>query len=88
MAARIRREDDNLYDLPVGANVTKSNAVYINNGNYRVEPGDNRRAYTSHKKICIGVIQIDSNGNPTKRMYANTKEFHFYKLSNLTPGLA
>ena len=79
MAARIRREDDNLYDLPVGANVTKSNAVYINNGNYRVEPGDNRRAYTSHKKICIGVIQIDSNGNPTKRMYANT---NYYQLFN------
>lgn len=71
MAARIRREEDNLFDLPAGANITKSNAVYINNGSYRVEPGDERRPYTSHKKLCIGVAQLDLNGKPTKKMYAN-----------------
>jgi len=85
MATRIRRDLDNLFDLPVGANVTKTNAVYINNGNYRIEPEDNRQAYTSHKKLCIGVIQLDPNGKPTKKMYANSNYHRLFNKDMLPP---
>ena len=53
--AKINRVDANIFDIPAGANTTKTGAVYINNGNYRIEPTDGRKAFTSHVKICIGV---------------------------------
>ena len=78
--AKIRRTEDNIFDLPVGANVVKSGAVYINSGNYRVEPGDGRKAYTSHKKVCIGVAVLV--GKKT-RMYGNNNYYQLFKSTEL-----
>ncbi len=68
--AKINRVDANIFDIPAGANTTKTGAVYINNGNYRIEPTDGRKAFTSHVKICIGVtvndrsVQTEMGGIP------------------------
>ena len=67
---RISRSDSNLFDLPKGATVNSAGRVYINEGNFRVEPIEGK-PYTSHEKICIGVIQMDENGQKTNKMYAN-----------------
>lgn len=75
--ARINRVDTNIFDIPVGANTTKTGAVYINNGNYRIEPTDGRKAFTSHVKICIGVTVNSSQTGHHNRMYAND---NYYRL--------
>lgn len=83
MGHRIRREPDNLFAIPKGANVTKTNAVYINGNNYRIEPGDGRKAYTSHKKICIGVACLNSDGTPSDKMYGNDSYYRLFQVEML-----
>ena len=77
--AKIQRTEDNIFDIPAGANIVKSGAVYINGSNYRVEPKDGRKAYTSHKKICIGVIVDDKK----VRMYGNSSYYQLFKKLEL-----
>ena len=81
--AKIKISDTNLFDLPHGATVRKNNSVYINSSSYRVIPTDGRKPYTSHKKICIGKIKKDDNGNNTSLLYANENYYRIYKHQNL-----
>ena len=48
--AKINRVDANIFDIPAGANTTKTGAVYINNGNYRIEPTDGRKGVYKPRK--------------------------------------
>ena len=83
MGHRIRRESDNLFAIPKGANITKTHAVYINSSNYRVEPKDGRKAYTSHKKICIGVACLNADGTPSDKMYGNDSYYRLFRVEML-----
>lgn len=83
MGRRIRRESDNLFAIPKGANVTKTNAVYVNVGNYRIEPGDGRKPYTSHKKLCIGVVYLNSDGTSSGMMYGNDNYYQHFQVEML-----
>ena len=78
---RIQRSEDNIFDIPAGANVTRAGAVYINGDNHRVEPDDGRKAYTSHKKLCIGVVANLPNGK--KRMYGNARYYQLFQKRSL-----
>lgn len=77
--SKIRRTEDNIFDIPTGANTVKTGAVYINGSNYRVEPSDGRNAYTSHKKICIGVV-VKASG---KKMYGNDNYYRLFMTEEL-----
>ena len=77
--SKIRRTEDNIFDIPAGANTVKTGAVYINGSNYRIEPGDGRSAYTSHKKICIGVV-VKAAG---KKMYGNDNYYRLFMTNDL-----
>lgn len=83
MARSLRREDDNIYIMPTGSNVVKSGAVYMNSTSYRVEPKDGRKPYTSHKKICIGVVYVDAHGKRTNKMYANANYYRMFLAEKL-----
>ena len=48
--AKINRVDASFFDIPAGANTTKTGAVYINNGNYRIEPTDGRKGVYKPRK--------------------------------------
>lgn len=78
---RIKRSEDNIFDIPVGANVTKTGAVYINADNYRIEPNDGRKAYTSHRKVCIGTVA--DLPDRKKQMYGNARYYQLYRTDSL-----
>lgn len=75
------RSDDNIFDIPHGACIIKkTNAVYINISNYRVQGNDPKKSYTSHKKVCIGVACLDEDGKPTRKMFANQNYHKIFKI--------
>jgi hypothetical protein len=76
--ARIDKSESNIYNLPKGANVLKSGAVYINDHNYTVEAKEGKKAYVSHVKLCIGKICE----NDRTKFYANDN----YKRKFLNAG--
>ena len=61
------KTESNIYDIPKGANVVKSGAVYINDSNYRIVPTDGRKPFVSHRKLCIGKVVEGKKG----KFYAN-----------------
>ena len=81
--AKINRVESNIFDIPAGANTTKTGAVYINNGNYRIEPTDGRKAFTSHVKICIGVTVNSSQYGHHNRMYGNDNYYRLFTRDKL-----
>ena len=81
---RIQKTEANLFPLPKGATVVKAtNRVYVNVGNYRAVSQKTGKGYTSHSKVCIGLIRLDSSGAPTTELYANSKYFQIYKADSL-----
>ena len=82
--ARIRYERDNIFDIPKGANTTAKGRVYINCDNHRVVPGDGRKAYTSHTKVCIGKALPDNlHGKYAGKMYGNVNYYRLFCLDQL-----
>lgn len=81
---KILKTEANLFPLPKGATVVKStNRVYVNEGNYRAVSQKTGKGYTSHKKVCIGLVRLDSSGVATMELYANNKYFQMFKAESL-----
>ena len=81
---RIQKTEANLFPLPKGATVVKAtNRVYVNVGNYRAVSQKTGKGYTSHSKVCIGLIRLDRSGDPTTELYANSKYFQIFKADSL-----
>ncbi len=81
---RILKTEANLFPLPKGATVVKAtNRVYVNAGNYRAVSQKTGKGYTSHSKVCIGLVRLDSSGVATMELYANNKYYQIFKADLL-----
>ena len=81
---RILKTEENLFPLPKGATVVKAtNRVYVNAGNYRAVSQKTGKGYTSHSKVCIGLVRLDSSGVATMELYANSKYYQIFKADSL-----
>ena len=80
---KICKNEDNLFDLPKKSVVYKTGAVYVTIENIWVTPGNGKQSYTGHKRICIGVVQEDKNGNRTQRFFANQNYFRHFRKEEL-----
>ena len=83
MSHKIRKKIDNEFTIPAGANIAKSNAVYINHGTTEVVSKKTGKSYRAHKKVCIGVAILDENGHRTDKMYGNDNYYRLFHIDFL-----
>ena len=80
---RIRETNDNLFDLPPRSVVCKNNSVYVNLDNVRVEPGNGKKPYTGHNRVCIGKLRLNEDGSRSRQMYGNQRYYQLFRAEEL-----
>ena len=74
--SKIIKIHENLHKIPENSILLKNNRVYLTIGRHRVSL-ENGRFRSDPDRVCVGVAQLDRNGNPTGMFYAN-ETYHIY----------
>ena len=80
--ARIDKSENNIYEVPKGTSTMKNGYVYLNVADKWKKCQGEKKSYSDHDKVCIGIL-IDPSNREERRLYANAAYFKYVLHSEL-----
>lgn len=74
--ARIDKSERNIYEVPRGTSTMKNGYVYLNIADKWKRRQGEKKSYSDHDKVCIGIL-VDPSNRAERRLYANAAYFKY-----------